>query len=81
VFSLLCLAYVVQVSLPYNKVLMTQALYTAIFVDTVRFFCPDAVFKMGHDFCCYSYPLAGVRIKGETFGYNGTKVSKLFDNV
>ena len=30
-----CLAYVVHISLPYNKVLRTQALYTAIFVFTV----------------------------------------------
>ena len=30
-----CLAYVVHVSLPYNSVLMTQALYTAILVFTV----------------------------------------------
>lgn len=29
-----CLAYVVQVSLPYSSVLMTQALYTAILVFT-----------------------------------------------
>ena len=35
-FSLFsCLAYVIHVSLPYNKVLRTQALYTAIFVFTV----------------------------------------------
>jgi len=30
-----CLAYVVHVSLPHSRVLMTQALYTAILVFTV----------------------------------------------
>lgn len=36
VLSLLsCLVYVVHVSLPYRTVLMTQALYTTIFVFTV----------------------------------------------
>ena len=32
-----CLAYVVHVSLPYSKVLVTQSWYTAILVVTVSF--------------------------------------------
>ena len=60
-----CLACVVHVSLPYNKVLRTQALYTAIFVFMVSLVFDHT--QKGASVCCsrLSNPLIDLSVQGE----------------
>lgn len=61
-----CLAYVVQVSLPYSSVLMTQALFTAILVFTASLeFVHTREVRRASDCSCLSDPLVDLTVHGE----------------
>ena len=83
VLSLLfCLAYVFHDSLAYNNVLMTQPLYTAIFVLFFQLrICPNSSCEASECRSCLADPLVDVSVHGEVIGDSGADICKLPDGI
>ena len=83
VFSLLsCPAYLVHVSLPYNNVLITQALYTVIVVFTDRLgFVHTRTVRRAR--VAVAFPIImSISVSNEMFvSYGGAEVGELADSI